>query len=94
MASWLIVLIASIVFVGLFALGLSLTLIFKGHNIESEISTNPNMRKLGIRCVVEEARSESGAGTDGPSCGPSCGGSCSACDSAASAAPEKNDGAE
>ena len=62
MASWVVVLIASIVFVGLFALGMSLTLIFKGHHIESEIATNPNMRRLGIRCVVEEAREASGAG--------------------------------
>ena len=77
MASWVVVLIASILFVGLFALGLSLTLIFKGHNIESEISTNPNMWRLGIKCVVEEAREA--AGTDCDSASAPCHGNCSAC---------------
>ena len=82
MASWLVVLIASIVFVGLFALGMSLTLIFKGHHIQSEISTNPNMRKLGIKCVVEEAREASEAGCGGVadgSGGMTCSGSCGDC---------------
>ena len=77
MASWLVVLIASIVLVGLFALGLSLTLIFKGHNIRSEISTNPDMQRLGIKCVVEEARRDSGAPCDDAPCA----GNCAACDS-------------
>ena len=76
MATWAVVLVASIVFVGLFALGMSLTLIFKGHHIESEISTNPNMRKLGIKCVVEEAREAAGADCDSP-----CSGNCAGCDS-------------
>ena len=85
MASWVVVLIASIVCVGLFALGMSLTLIFKGHHIESEIATNPNMRKLGIKCVVEEAREASGAGcgssggVDGTG-GLPCSGNCAGCD--------------
>ena len=65
MAAWLIMLIASVVFVGLFALGMSLTLMFKGHHIQSEISANPNMRKLGIRCVVEEAREAQCGGKNG-----------------------------
>ena len=78
MSTWLVVLIATIVFVGFFALGMSLTLIFKGHHIESEISTNPNMRKLGIKCVVEEAREAAGAGCDNATA--PCSGNCSACD--------------
>ena len=77
MADWVVVLIASVVFVGLFALGMSLTLIFKGHHIESEISTNPNMKKLGIKCVVEEAREAAGA-----DCGTTaCDSNCSSCGS-------------
>lgn len=77
MASWLIMLIASVVFVGLFALGMSLTLIFKGHHIESEISTNPNMKKLGIKCVVEEAREAQGGAGD---CGQTpCDSNCAGC---------------
>ena len=82
MVSWVVVLIASVVFVGLFALGMSLTLIFKGHHIESEISTNPHMRRLGIKCVVEEAREAQGAGCDDRSVAP-CGGDCSSCDAPA-----------
>ena len=76
MATWAVVLVASVVFVGLFALGMSLTLIFKGHHIESEISTNPNMRKLGIKCVVEEAREAAGADCEGAGCS----GNCAGCD--------------
>ena len=78
MASWVVVLIASVVFVGLFALGMSLTLIFKGHHIESEISTNPNMRRLGIKCVVEEAREAAGNGCSVQGDAP-CSGSCGDC---------------
>ena len=90
MAAWLIMLIASVVFVGLFALGMSLTLMFKGHHIQSERSANPNMRKLGIRCVVEEAREaqcggKSGNGSNGGAdsadgCGDrSCDSNCAGC---------------
>lgn len=78
MASWVVALIASIVFVGLFALGMSLTLIFKGHHIRSEISSNPDMRRLGIRCVVEEARGEQGG--CGAEDGLPCSGECSECE--------------
>lgn len=46
------ILIFSIVAVGLFVLGLSLTLIFKGHHIDGEISTNKNMQALGITCAI------------------------------------------
>lgn len=55
MATWLVVLLFSAVAVGLMALGLSLTLIFKGHHIDGEISTNANMRALGITCAVKDA---------------------------------------
>lgn len=58
MSSTLIVILISIGAVGLFALGLSLTLIFKGHHIESEISENKNMQKLGIKCAAQQMREE------------------------------------
>ncbi|MCH5330476.1 MAG: hypothetical protein J1E04_05860 [Alistipes sp.] len=62
---------------GLFVLGLSLTLIFKGHDIDGDISTNRNMQQLGIKCPVREARED----TDGQNCGDfGCGGTCSSCD--------------
>ena len=54
MPTWLIIILLAILAVGLFVLAMSLTLIFKGHHIDSEISTNENMRKLGIKCAVQE----------------------------------------
>ena len=85
MASWIIVLAASIVAVGLLVGGLALTLIFKGHPIQSEISTNPHMQRLGIKCAVQEAREEAGAACDPASehAGEGlsgCAGNCSSCD--------------
>jgi hypothetical protein len=77
MAHWLIVLLFSIAAVALFVIGMSLTLMIKGHNIDSEIATNKNMQKLGIKCAVQESREDSGQ-TD---CNDNaCSGNCSACD--------------
>ena len=84
MPSWLIVLLAAIAAVALLVAGLSLTLIFKGHPIQSEISTNPHMRRLGIKCAVQEARESEGRAAcsePAPGEGPAgCAGNCSACD--------------
>lgn len=38
----------------MFMVGLSITLMVKGHHIESEIETNREMRKRGIRCAREQ----------------------------------------
>ena len=46
MTDWIIFVIA-IGAVALFVLGLSLTQIFKGHPIDSEIGTNRHMRQRG-----------------------------------------------
>ena len=62
--------------VGFFFLGMSLTQIFKGHDIDSEISTNKDMQRLGIQCAVQESREDTG--TDCEDLG--CKGNCSACD--------------
>mgnify|MGYP003469067504 CR=1 FL=1 len=72
----LIVIAISIGFVGFFFLGMSLTQIFKGHDIDSEIATNKNMQKLGIKCAVQESREDTG--TDCEDIG--CHGNCSSCD--------------
>ena len=72
----LIVILIAIGFVGFFFLGLSLTQIFKGHDIDSEIATNKNMQKLGIKCAVQESREDTG--TDCADLG--CHGNCSSCD--------------
>lgn len=64
--------------VAFFGLALSITLIRKGHHIESEISTNPNMKKLGIKCAVQETREDIAA----ESCEDDtiCTGNCAGCD--------------
>ena len=71
----------AILAVGLFVLGMSLTLMIKGHNIDSEISTNKNMQKLGIKCAVHETREADGGAdcSDGQGVA-GCSGNCGACD--------------
>ena len=76
MSNLLVVILFAVGAVAFFGLALSLTLIFKGHHIESEISTNPNMKKLGIKCAVQESREDTG--TDCADIG--CHGNCSSCD--------------
>ena len=67
MPDWLIVVLCAVAAVGLFVLGMSLTLMIKGHHIDSEISTNKNMQRLGIKCAVQETREaeQAGGGGDG-----------------------------
>ena len=74
----LITVIAAIAVVGFFALAMSLTYIFKGHHIESEISTNPNMQKMGIKCAVQETRED--MGLDDCNDNSICSGNCAGCD--------------
>ena len=56
MPTWLIVILCAVAAVGLFVVGMSLTLMIKGHHIDSEISTNKNMQRLGIKCAVHATR--------------------------------------
>ncbi|MDR2885431.1 MAG: hypothetical protein LBU95_01445 [Rikenellaceae bacterium] len=58
MSSFLLIVIVAVAVVGLFVLGMSLTLIFKGHHIQSEIGENPEMRKRGIKCTAQAFREE------------------------------------
>ena len=78
MPNWLIVILCAIVAVAFFAVGLSLTLMIKGHHIDSEISTNKNMQKLGIKCAVQETREDMAA----ENCEEDslCRGNCAGCD--------------
>ena len=73
----LIVILIAIGFVGFFFLGMSLTQIFKGHDIDSEIATNKDMQRLGIKCAVQETREDMAAENcdDNP-----CSGNCAGCD--------------
>ena len=90
MPVWSIVILCTLAAVGLFVLGMSLTLIIKGRHIDSEISTNENMRRLGIKCAVQETREADGtaecsaasSSTSSSSASPlpGCTGNCGACD--------------
>ncbi len=86
MDNYLFVLLCSIGAVALFAVGLSITLLIKGHFIDSEISTNKHMRALGIKCAVQETRIDQ----EGVSCHDyGCHSNCAACDIDHEAAAEK-----
>lgn len=74
---WLTAIIA-VAAVGLFALGLSLTLILRGHHIRSEIGENEQMRRRGIKCAIETMREEAGGtlSRERPDCPPTDCGEC------------------
>lgn len=81
MLSILAVIIISVVVLAFFVLALSLTQMFKGHPIESEISTNPNMKRLGIKCAMQQEREAQMEAMGLESCdtNPNCNGECGAC---------------
>ena len=81
MPAWLIVILCAVAAVGLFVVGMSLTLMIKGHFIDSEISTNTNMQRLGIKCAVPETREADGtaACSDGGAALPGWPGTAGAC---------------
>ena len=78
MSGILVVIAVAVGAVGLFVLAMSLTLIFKGHHIDSEISTNKNMQKLGIKCAVQETRED--MASDDCDSDSVCTGNCAGCD--------------
>lgn len=82
MAPWLVVLLCTLCAVALLVVGMSLTLMIKGHHIDSEISTNENMKRLGIKCAVQETREADGTAdcSDPGAALPGCSGNCGACD--------------
>ncbi|MEG1623017.1 MAG: hypothetical protein RR330_06580 [Alistipes sp.] len=77
MPTWLIVILCAVVALALFVLGMSLTLMLKGHNIDSEISTNKHMQERGIKCAIQEMQEEVNA-ADCKEAG--CTGNCAGCD--------------
>ena len=80
MPTWLIVILCAVAAVGLFVVGMSLTLMIKGHHIDSEISTNKNMQRLGIKCAVHETREADGSSDCADRQPAGCSGNCGACD--------------
>ena len=67
--------------VAFFVVGMSLTIIFKGHYMESEIGENRHMKARGIRCASQQLREEEAAlrGDSSADDGACSGGSCSSC---------------
>lgn len=58
MSTTVLVILVAVGAVGLFVIGMSLTLMIKGHHIKSEISDNENMQRLGIKCAAQQMREE------------------------------------
>lgn len=81
MSSILVVIVASIIVVAFFFVGLGLTRMIKGHDIQSEISTNPHMQARGIKCAMQQEREAQleAMGEDGCATNINCNGECSAC---------------
>jgi len=77
MADWLVLFLCALGAVAFFVAGMSLTLMIKGHHIDSEISTNKDMQRLGIRCAVQESREDQG---QADCAGAGCSGNCAGCD--------------
>lgn len=73
MIMWITFFIA-IIALALFVLGLSITLIRKGRNIQSDVGSNDEMKRRGVACTIEQMGGTSCASscaTDGtpPLCG-------------------------
>lgn len=75
---WLLLLLCAVGAVAFFVVGMSLTLMIKGHHIDSEISTNREMQKRGIKCAVQQTREEDERGDCASD--PVCTGNCAGCD--------------
>ena len=81
MLTILVVIAVSVVVVGFFMFALSMTQRFKGHPIQSEISTNPHMKERGIKCAMQQEREAQLEAMGEESCetNVNCNGECGAC---------------
>ncbi len=58
MSHLLMIFLIAVGAVAFFVVGLSLTIMIKGHYMKSEIGDNENMRKRGIKCASQQIRDE------------------------------------
>lgn len=58
MNTTLLILLISIAALALFVLGLSITIIRKGHPIETDVGSNRDMKQLGLECASAQIRRE------------------------------------
>ncbi|HIS34978.1 MAG TPA: hypothetical protein IAA79_08645 [Candidatus Avirikenella pullistercoris] len=87
MATISFVLIIAIIAVAFLIFSLSITIIRKGHPIQSEVGENDEMKKRGLKCATQEIMEEEQALRGGKACDDkfSCGlNSCSDCTQASS----------
>lgn len=80
---FLIIAIAAVC-VALLMLGLSITLIRKGHHIQGEVGENDEMKKRGLKCATTEILEEERAlgllpDDDEARCTPACANDCAVC---------------
>lgn len=81
MSTTLITVLIAILAVGLFVLGLSITLIRKGRNMESDVGSNREMRRRGIECASAQIRREEAERMGKKSyLAPGCDGTCGSCE--------------
>ncbi len=66
MSSTFAIILIAVGAVALFVVGMSLTLMIKGHHIKSEIADNDEMKKRGIQCAAAQFREEENAAGKGP----------------------------
>lgn len=80
MSATLVTILIAVVAVALFVLGLSITLIRKGRNLESDVGSNREMRRRGIECASAQIRREEAERLGNKSYLPTdCDGSCGSC---------------
>ena len=56
MSTFLITVLIAVVALAFFVLGLSITRIRKGHDLESDVGSNRDMKRLGIACASAQIR--------------------------------------
>ena len=84
------------VFTALLILGLSQTLIRKGHHIQGEVGENDEMKKRGLKCATAEILEEERAlgllpDEEDARCTPTCLSDCTTCGEHDKADGEKNE---
>lgn len=76
----IVVFAVAVVAVGVFVLGLSITRIRKGRDLESDIGSNRAMRRMGIECASAQIRREEAERTGRKDYAPTgCDGACGSC---------------
>ena len=79
MSNWIIVILCAVAALAGVGAGFWRPLMVKGHHIDSEISTNKEMQRRGIKCAVQETR-EAMQQADCSDTSGLCSGNCAGCD--------------